>query len=120
MLGETKAGCKLGRSASTSGVPSPVGTPQRHAPDASAHPCGTLFQMPPMPWACGDSTMMEMIEKKRHLCKEIKARQRPSDKALCKQDSMPILPSLCIKATSIALPRNQRVMLVHSSTLHFM
>ncbi|KAF4104329.1 neuronal tyrosine-phosphorylated phosphoinositide-3-kinase adapter 2 [Onychostoma macrolepis] len=93
MLGETKAGCKLGRSASTSGVPSPVGTPQRHASDASAHPCGTPFQMPPMPWACGDSTMMEMIEKKRHLCKEIKARQRPSDKALCKQDSMPILPS---------------------------
>uniref|UniRef100_A0A673MY03 Neuronal tyrosine-phosphorylated phosphoinositide-3-kinase adapter 2-like n=1 Tax=Sinocyclocheilus rhinocerous TaxID=307959 RepID=A0A673MY03_9TELE len=84
MLGETKAGCKLGRSASTSGVPSPVGTPQRHASDTS---------MPPMPWACGDSTMMEMIEKKRHLCKEIKARQRPSDKALCKQDSMPILPS---------------------------
>jgi len=37
--------------------------------------------------------MMEMIEKKRHLCKEIKSRQRPSDKALCKQDSMPILPS---------------------------
>uniref|UniRef100_A0A671MD01 Neuronal tyrosine-phosphorylated phosphoinositide-3-kinase adapter 2-like n=1 Tax=Sinocyclocheilus anshuiensis TaxID=1608454 RepID=A0A671MD01_9TELE len=47
MLGETKAGCKLGRSASTSGVPSPVGTPQRHAPDASAHPCGTLFQVQP-------------------------------------------------------------------------
>ncbi|XP_052472340.1 neuronal tyrosine-phosphorylated phosphoinositide-3-kinase adapter 2-like [Carassius gibelio] len=93
MLGDTKVGCKLGRSASTSGVPSPVGTPQRHAPDASAHPCGTPFQMPPMPWACGDSTMMETIEKKRHLCKEIKARQRPSDKALCKQDSMPILPS---------------------------
>ncbi|XP_065136756.1 neuronal tyrosine-phosphorylated phosphoinositide-3-kinase adapter 2 [Paramisgurnus dabryanus] len=89
MLGETKGGCKLGRSASTSGVPSPVGTPQRHAPDPSGSPC----QMPPMPWACGDSTMMEMIEKKRHLCKEIKARQRPPDKALCKQDSMPILPS---------------------------
>lgn len=49
-------------------------------------------QMPPVPWACGDNTMMEMIEKKRHLCKEIKARQKP-DKALCKQDSMPILPS---------------------------
>ncbi|XP_051535692.1 neuronal tyrosine-phosphorylated phosphoinositide-3-kinase adapter 2-like [Myxocyprinus asiaticus] len=93
MLGESKAGCKLGRSASTSGVPSPVGTPQRHAPDLLAHQSGSPCQIPPMPWACGDSTMMEMIEKKRHLCKEIKARQRPTDKALCKQDSMPILPS---------------------------
>lgn len=36
--------------------------------------------------------MMEMIEKKRILCREIKARQRP-EKNLCKQDSMPILPS---------------------------
>uniref|UniRef100_A0A3Q4MHK5 Neuronal tyrosine-phosphorylated phosphoinositide-3-kinase adaptor 2a n=1 Tax=Neolamprologus brichardi TaxID=32507 RepID=A0A3Q4MHK5_NEOBR len=45
-----------------------------------------------MPWLCGDATMMEMIEKKRVLCREIKARQRP-DKNLCKQDSMPILPS---------------------------
>lgn len=44
---ETKVGCKLGRSASTSGVPSPMGTPQRHAPDASAHQCGTPFQVQP-------------------------------------------------------------------------
>lgn len=44
---ETKAGCKLGRSASTSGVPSPMGTPQRHAPDASANQCGTPFQVQP-------------------------------------------------------------------------
>lgn len=36
--------------------------------------------------------MMEMIEKKRVLCREIKARQRP-EKNLFKQDSMPILPS---------------------------
>lgn len=36
--------------------------------------------------------MMEMIEKKRILCREIKARQRP-EKNLYKQDSMPILPS---------------------------
>ncbi|TRY91399.1 hypothetical protein DNTS_031516 [Danionella cerebrum] len=93
MLGEPKAGCKLGRSASTSGVPSPVGTPQRHASETSAPQCGTPFQMPPMPWAIGDSTMMEVIERKRHLCKEIKSRHRPPDKALCKQDSMPILPS---------------------------
>lgn len=45
-----------------------------------------------MPWLCGDATMMEMIQKKRVLCREIKARQRP-EKNLCKQDSMPILPS---------------------------
>ncbi|XP_020515539.1 neuronal tyrosine-phosphorylated phosphoinositide-3-kinase adapter 2 isoform X1 [Labrus bergylta] len=81
---ESKSACKLGRSASTSGVPSPGGTPQRHQ---QLHPA--LSQMP---WLCGDSTMMEMIEKKRVLCREIKARQRP-EKNLCKQDSMPILPS---------------------------
>ncbi|XP_031167098.1 neuronal tyrosine-phosphorylated phosphoinositide-3-kinase adapter 2 isoform X1 [Sander lucioperca] len=74
--GESKS--PLGRSASTSGVPSP----QRHL-----HPA--LSQMP---WLCGDATMMETIEKKRFLCREIKARQRP-EKNLCKQDSMPILPS---------------------------
>ncbi|KAI3353604.1 hypothetical protein L3Q82_004805 [Scortum barcoo] len=84
--GESKSVCKLGRSASTSGVPSPGGTPQRHLHE-SHHPA--LSQMP---WLCGDATMMEMIEKKRILCREIKARQRP-EKNLCKQDSMPILPS---------------------------
>uniref|UniRef100_A0A8C4DQJ4 Neuronal tyrosine-phosphorylated phosphoinositide-3-kinase adapter 2 n=1 Tax=Dicentrarchus labrax TaxID=13489 RepID=A0A8C4DQJ4_DICLA len=78
--------CKLGRSASTSGVPSPGGTPQRHLHEPH-HP-----QAACMPWLCGDATMMEMIEKKRILCREIKARQRP-EKNLCKQDSMPILPS---------------------------
>lgn len=45
-----------------------------------------------MPWFHGDHTMLEMIEKKRCLCKEIKARQK-TEKGLCKQDSMPILPS---------------------------
>uniref|UniRef100_A0A8C4DQK4 Neuronal tyrosine-phosphorylated phosphoinositide-3-kinase adapter 2 n=1 Tax=Dicentrarchus labrax TaxID=13489 RepID=A0A8C4DQK4_DICLA len=80
--GESKSACKLGRSASTSGVPSPGGTPQRHLHEPHH----------PMPWLCGDATMMEMIEKKRILCREIKARQRP-EKNLCKQDSMPILPS---------------------------
>uniref|UniRef100_A0A3Q2P6E8 Neuronal tyrosine-phosphorylated phosphoinositide-3-kinase adaptor 2 n=1 Tax=Fundulus heteroclitus TaxID=8078 RepID=A0A3Q2P6E8_FUNHE len=79
---ESKTVSKLGRSASTSGVPSPGGTPQRHLHE-SHHP---------MPWLCGDATMMEMIEKKRVLCREIKARQRP-EKNLCKQDSMPNLPS---------------------------
>ncbi|KAM3615777.1 uncharacterized protein V6R79_007643 [Siganus canaliculatus] len=120
--GDSKSASKLGRSASTSGVPSPGGTPQRHLHEPH-HPA--LSQAPPpavltgtssslnvkdmepfvlrgsdrgdsslfqMPWLCGDATMMEMIEKKRVLCREIKARQRP-EKNLCKQDSMPILPS---------------------------
>lgn len=45
-----------------------------------------------MQWVHGDHTMLEMIEKKRCLCKEIKARQK-TEKGLCKQDSMPSLPS---------------------------
>ncbi|KAK0146890.1 Neuronal tyrosine-phosphorylated phosphoinositide-3-kinase adapter 2 [Merluccius polli] len=80
---ESRTGCKLGRSASTSGVPSSAGAPQRSAP----HPA--LSQMP---WICGDATMMEMIEKKRVLCGEIKCRQG-AERSLYKQDSMPILPS---------------------------
>ncbi|KAM9317509.1 neuronal tyrosine-phosphorylated phosphoinositide-3-kinase adapter 2 [Pholidichthys leucotaenia] len=84
--GESKATCKLGRSASTSGVPSPGGTPQRHMHEPHH------LALSQMPWLSGDATMMEMIEKKRVLCREIKARQRP-EKNLCKQDSMPILPS---------------------------
>ncbi|CAK7322274.1 Neuronal tyrosine-phosphorylated phosphoinositide-3-kinase adapter 2 [Vulpes lagopus] len=66
---EPKVSCKLGRSASTSGS-----------------------QVACMQWFHGDHTMLEMIEKKRCLCKEIKARQK-TEKGLCKQDSMPILPS---------------------------
>uniref|UniRef100_A0A1A8F3K6 Neuronal tyrosine-phosphorylated phosphoinositide-3-kinase adaptor 2 n=1 Tax=Nothobranchius korthausae TaxID=1143690 RepID=A0A1A8F3K6_9TELE len=84
--GELKTACKLGRSASTSGVPSPGGMPPHHLQELH-HPA--LSQMP---WLCGDATMMEMIERKRVLCREIKARQRP-EKNLCKQDSMPNLPS---------------------------
>nr|XP_029485708.1 neuronal tyrosine-phosphorylated phosphoinositide-3-kinase adapter 2 [Oncorhynchus nerka] len=87
---ESKAVCKLGRSASTSGVPSPCETPQ-HQP--SEPQPGYSQMIPPMLWACGDNTMMEMIEKKRSLCREIKARRGPADNNLCKQDSMPILHS---------------------------
>ncbi|XP_029103215.1 neuronal tyrosine-phosphorylated phosphoinositide-3-kinase adapter 1 [Scleropages formosus] len=39
-----------------------------------------------------DGKLLEVIERKRCLCKEIKAHRRP-DRSLCKQDSMPILPS---------------------------
>ncbi|XP_064441912.1 neuronal tyrosine-phosphorylated phosphoinositide-3-kinase adapter 2 [Mirounga angustirostris] len=83
---EPKVSCKLGRSASTSGVPPPSVTPLRPASDLQQS------QVACMPWFHGDHTMLEMIEKKRCLCKEIKARQK-SEKGLCKQDSMPILPS---------------------------
>nr|XP_060623846.1 neuronal tyrosine-phosphorylated phosphoinositide-3-kinase adapter 2 isoform X2 [Anolis sagrei ordinatus] len=117
---EPKASCRLGRSASTSGVPPPSVTPLRQASDPhpsqnQAHctpsrrgkkPTRTRREQPlPQPssvynnnkvtcmqWLHGDHTMLEMIEKKRCLCKEIKARQK-SEKGLCKQDSMPILPS---------------------------
>ncbi|KAG7456988.1 hypothetical protein MATL_G00241730 [Megalops atlanticus] len=84
---ELKAVSKLGRSASTSGVTPPLGTPQRQPPEAQQSQ-----QVALMPWACGDSTMMETIEKKRSLCREIRARQR-AERGLCKQESMPILPS---------------------------
>ncbi|KAG7256122.1 hypothetical protein CRUP_018559 [Coryphaenoides rupestris] len=65
---ESRTGCKVGRSASTSGVPSPGVTPQRSVP----HPA--LSQMP---WVCGDATMMEVIQKKRVLCGEIRCLQGP-------------------------------------------
>ncbi|XP_069872001.1 neuronal tyrosine-phosphorylated phosphoinositide-3-kinase adapter 2 [Dipodomys merriami] len=83
---EPKVSCKLGRSASTSGVPPPSVTPLRQTSDLQQS------QVACMPWFHGDHTMLEMIEKKRCLCKEIKARQK-TEKGLCKQDSMPILPS---------------------------
>lgn len=39
-----------------------------------------------------DGKLMEVIERKRCVCKEIKARHRP-ERSLCKQESMPTLPS---------------------------
>ncbi|XP_041060674.1 neuronal tyrosine-phosphorylated phosphoinositide-3-kinase adapter 2 [Carcharodon carcharias] len=86
MQPETKTSCKLGRSASTSGVPPPSITPLRQSSETQQS------QVPSLQWFYGDNTILEMIEKKRCLCKEIKSRQKP-DKGLCKQDSMPILPS---------------------------
>ncbi|XP_039615617.1 neuronal tyrosine-phosphorylated phosphoinositide-3-kinase adapter 2 [Polypterus senegalus] len=83
---ESKAVCKLGRSASTSGVPPPSVAPFRQSGEVQQS------QVSHIQWMYGDNTMMEMIEKKRCLCKEIKERQKP-DKGLCKQESMPILPS---------------------------
>nr|XP_023653692.1 neuronal tyrosine-phosphorylated phosphoinositide-3-kinase adapter 2-like isoform X2 [Paramormyrops kingsleyae] len=82
---ETKVISRLGRSASTPGVSPPTGTPQRQAPEPHN-------QVPSLPWVCRDSTMLETIERKRVLCREIRARQRP-DKSLSKQESLPVLPS---------------------------
>ncbi|XP_031662616.1 serine/arginine repetitive matrix protein 2-like [Oncorhynchus kisutch] len=75
---------KYGHSSSAPVTPSPLGTPQRQASEAQ------------MPWKCGDSTMLEQIERKHSLCVEIRSRQQPDrntpDRNLCKQDSMPTLP----------------------------
>ncbi|XP_055501592.1 neuronal tyrosine-phosphorylated phosphoinositide-3-kinase adapter 2 isoform X2 [Leucoraja erinacea] len=86
MRQESKTSCKLGRSASTSGVPPTSITPLRQSSELQQSQ--SLYQQ----WFYGDNTILEMIEKKRSLCKEIKSRQKP-DKGLCKQESMPILPS---------------------------
>ncbi|KAI4874975.1 hypothetical protein NFI96_026512 [Prochilodus magdalenae] len=58
---------------------------------AQAQPLATGGSAPGGP-AQRDGKLLEVIERKRCLCKEIKAHRRP-DKSLCKQDSMPILPS---------------------------
>uniref|UniRef100_A0A3Q2Z7N4 Neuronal tyrosine-phosphorylated phosphoinositide-3-kinase adaptor 2 n=1 Tax=Hippocampus comes TaxID=109280 RepID=A0A3Q2Z7N4_HIPCM len=79
-----KAAPKYARSPSMSANPSPIGTPQRRA--AEAH----QSQMPQMPWICGDTTMLEQIERKRTLCKEIRSRQHP--RFQCKQESTSALP----------------------------
>ncbi|XP_054851097.1 neuronal tyrosine-phosphorylated phosphoinositide-3-kinase adapter 1 isoform X2 [Eublepharis macularius] len=88
----------LGRSASTSGV--------RHAVIHTQRPCShprdpasLALQQAQLP-ASGapqssrerDGKLLEVIERKRCVCKEIKARHRP-ERSLCKQESMPILPS---------------------------
>ncbi|XP_072897519.1 neuronal tyrosine-phosphorylated phosphoinositide-3-kinase adapter 2 isoform X1 [Hemitrygon akajei] len=95
---ESKTSCKLGRSASTSGVPPPSVSPLRQSSEPQqsqvfgATARGSEDDQAYQQWFYGDNTILEMIEKKRSLCKEIKSRQKP-DKGLCKQDSMPILPS---------------------------
>ncbi|KAF7649378.1 hypothetical protein LDENG_00142300 [Lucifuga dentata] len=101
---ELKAAPKYGRSSSTPANPSPMGTPQRRASE-------TQNQMPQMPWICGDTTMLEQIERKRTLCMEIRSRQHPhlqrslekppldknedrhQEQNQCKQESASVLPS---------------------------
>ncbi|XP_060111732.1 neuronal tyrosine-phosphorylated phosphoinositide-3-kinase adapter 1 [Heteronotia binoei] len=96
--GDFTGGYLLGRSASTSGV--------RHAVVHTQRPCShprdpaslalqqspLLAPGPPQGSRERDGKLLEVIERKRCVCKEIKARHRP-ERTLCKQESMPILPS---------------------------
>ncbi|KAM3604344.1 uncharacterized protein V6R79_009735 [Siganus canaliculatus] len=104
---DLKTAPKYGRSPSMPANPSPIGTPQRRAAETQQS------QMPQMPWICGDTTMLEQIERKRTLCKEIRSRQHPQlqrtverppppdrcedkqqqERSQCKQDSASVLPS---------------------------
>ncbi|KAM9845059.1 uncharacterized protein nyap2b [Aulostomus maculatus] len=102
---DPKGAPKYGRSPSTPANPSPVGTPQRRAAETHQN------QMPQMPWMCGDTTMLEQIERKRTLCMEIRSRQHPhlqktlerpppdknldkhQDRSQCKQESGSVHPA---------------------------
>ncbi|OBS59844.1 hypothetical protein A6R68_09042 [Neotoma lepida] len=94
--GDFTGGYRLGRSASTSGVRQAA----LHTPRPCSQPRVALSQthpvlplpLPPQPARERDGKLLEVIERKRCVCKEIKARHRP-DRGLCKQESMPILPS---------------------------
>nr|XP_023970155.1 neuronal tyrosine-phosphorylated phosphoinositide-3-kinase adapter 1 [Chrysemys picta bellii] len=92
--GDLTRGYRLGRSASTSGVRHTVIHTQRpcsHPKDAAS--LGLLPLPGVVPGAQErDGKLLEVIERKRCVCKEIKARHRP-ERSLCKQESMPILPS---------------------------
>ncbi|KAF7205892.1 neuronal tyrosine-phosphorylated phosphoinositide-3-kinase adapter 1 isoform X1 [Nothobranchius furzeri] len=65
---------------------------QQLAQLAQGHPPASGGNTPSTTQSQRDGKLLEVIERKRCLCKEIKAHRRP-DKSLCKQDSMPILPS---------------------------
>ncbi|XP_068129980.1 neuronal tyrosine-phosphorylated phosphoinositide-3-kinase adapter 1 isoform X1 [Hyperolius riggenbachi] len=77
---------RLGRSASTSGVRQTSVQRQNQAvlsPTPNAAPGGRER----------DGKLQEVIERKRFLCHEIKSRQPRAERGLCKQESLPILPS---------------------------
>ncbi|OCT59536.1 neuronal tyrosine-phosphorylated phosphoinositide-3-kinase adapter 1 [Xenopus laevis] len=78
--------CRLGRSASTSGVRQASTQRQNQA---------LLPSTPPVPSSSKDrdGKLQEVIERKRFLCHEIKSRQPRVERGLCKQESLPILPS---------------------------
>uniref|UniRef100_A0A7N6BY31 Neuronal tyrosine-phosphorylated phosphoinositide-3-kinase adaptor 2b n=1 Tax=Anabas testudineus TaxID=64144 RepID=A0A7N6BY31_ANATE len=83
---EMKALPKYGRSPSMPTNPSPMGTPQRRASETHQSQVCRF-----MPWICGDTTMLEQIERKRTLCMEIRSRQH-QERNQCKQESAPVLP----------------------------
>uniref|UniRef100_A0A673FT00 Neuronal tyrosine-phosphorylated phosphoinositide-3-kinase adapter 1-like n=1 Tax=Sinocyclocheilus rhinocerous TaxID=307959 RepID=A0A673FT00_9TELE len=87
---------RLGRSSSTSGVRQVGGDVQRQSSLPAREALNQLAAQAQAPFSTAsaqrDGKLLEVIERKRCLCKEIKAHRRP-DKSLCKQDSMPILPS---------------------------
>ncbi|KAM4687160.1 neuronal tyrosine-phosphorylated phosphoinositide-3-kinase adapter 1 [Rhinophrynus dorsalis] len=77
---------RLGRSASTSGVrQTPIQRQSQVMPPST----------PPVPAGNRerDGKLQEVIERKRFLCHEIKTRQPRAERGLCKQESLPILPS---------------------------
>uniref|UniRef100_A0A4W5LRL1 Neuronal tyrosine phosphorylated phosphoinositide-3-kinase adaptor 1 n=1 Tax=Hucho hucho TaxID=62062 RepID=A0A4W5LRL1_9TELE len=88
---------RLSRSSSTSGVRQVGGSDVQRQ---SSLPHREVLNQPPTTGGAAtsaaqtqrDGKLLEVIERKRCLCKEIKAHRRP-EKNLCKQDSMPILPS---------------------------
>ncbi|XP_029437780.1 neuronal tyrosine-phosphorylated phosphoinositide-3-kinase adapter 1 [Rhinatrema bivittatum] len=91
--GDFIGGYRLGRSASTSGVRHAAFHVQRQS--AQGRESQNQGVQEPQSSQGGrerDGKLLEVIERKRYLCKEIKARHRP-DRSLCKQESMPILPS---------------------------
>nr|XP_033781130.1 neuronal tyrosine-phosphorylated phosphoinositide-3-kinase adapter 1 isoform X1 [Geotrypetes seraphini] len=91
--GDLMSGYRLGRSASTSGVRHAVFHVQRQSTQGKESQNQGVQE--PQPCQGGrerDGKLLEVIERKRYLCKEIKARHRP-ERSLCKQESMPILPS---------------------------
>uniref|UniRef100_A0A3B4AMS3 Uncharacterized protein n=1 Tax=Periophthalmus magnuspinnatus TaxID=409849 RepID=A0A3B4AMS3_9GOBI len=82
---EIKGAPKYGHSPSVSANPSPMGTPQKRVAES---------RMPQMPWVCGDTTMLEQIERKRTLCQEIRSRHddKHQEHNQCKQESTAVLP----------------------------
>ncbi|XP_053574336.1 neuronal tyrosine-phosphorylated phosphoinositide-3-kinase adapter 1 [Bombina bombina] len=77
---------RLGRSASTSGMR-----------QTSIHRQNQAVSSPTPQMPTGgrerDGKLQEVIERKRFLCHEIKSRQPKAERGLCKQESLPILPS---------------------------
>ncbi|KAI5092620.1 neuronal tyrosine-phosphorylated phosphoinositide-3-kinase adapter 2-like isoform X1 [Silurus meridionalis] len=64
---------KVAQFLSTPLAPSLLDTPQRRPSETQ--------EMPPFPWLCGDSTMMETIQRKQRLCYEIRSRPRPPERS---------------------------------------